>query len=231
MTPDSSLLKRLPALKSKSYLQLSISDTGIGMDEATMEHIFEPFFTTKPLDKGTGLGLSVVHGIISSYEGEITVESRPGEATSFRIYLPVIDQKIGDCVSDTIIPNGSGHILFVDDEQVILDMITRMLTKIGFCICAMKQPSQALEIVKMNPERFDLAITDLTMPEMNGIDFATELHKICSRIPIILMSGYGNDVQKTIALEKSGICKTLKKPVRLAELASAINEALGKGCA
>jgi len=231
IVPDSSMLKKLPALKSKSYLQLSITDTGIGMDEATMEHIFEPFFTTKSPDKGTGLGLSVVHGIISSYEGEITVESHPGVATSFRICLPVIDQQIGICTSDTLIPNGNGHILFVDDEQVILDMITRMLTKIGFSICAMKQPSKALEIVKMNPERFDLAITDLTMPEMSGIDFATELHKICSRIPIILMTGYGNNVQNTITLEKSGICKTLKKPVRFAELASNINEVLRKGYA
>ncbi|NTU53013.1 MAG: PAS domain S-box protein [Chlorobiaceae bacterium] len=224
--PDLDLLKKLPRLKAKSYMQLSVSDTGTGMDNATLEHIFEPFFTTKPIDKGSGLGLSVVHGIITGYDGDITVESNPGKGTTFRVFLPVINQEVEHSVSDQVSSTGKGHILFVDDEQVILDMVTKMLTKIGFDICAMKKPTDAIEIIRQNPDQFDLLITDLTMPEMNGLELATEVHNNNPGLPIILMTGYGKDIENTISMNEHGICQILKKPVRLAELVSTVNAAI-----
>jgi PAS domain S-box-containing protein len=226
IVPGNDLMKKLPELEAKTYIQLSISDTGSGMDEATIEHIFEPFFTTKSPDKGSGLGLSVVHGIITSYYGQITVESQPGLGTTFRIYLPVIDQRTDPASPEDLPARNKGKILFVDDEQVILDMITKMLTKIGYDICAVKAPSMAIELVRENTVRFDLVITDLTMPEMNGIEMASAIHSIAPLIPIIMMTGYGKEIEQNIFTQAHGISHILKKPVRFAELAASINEAI-----
>lgn len=224
--PNSTLTETVPELKAKGYIQLSISDTGSGMDEATIEHIFEPFFTTKAADKGSGLGLSVVHGIITSYQGHIAVESHPGLGTTFRIYLPVIDQRSDQATPDELPARNKGNILFVDDEQVILDMITKMLTKIGYDICAIKVPLKAIELVRENADRFNLVITDLTMPEMNGIEMATAMHSIAPSLPIIMMTGYGKEIEQNIITKSHGISHILKKPVRFSELAATINEAI-----
>jgi two-component system cell cycle sensor histidine kinase/response regulator CckA len=225
ITPDSALLKILPKLQAESYVQLSISDTGTGMDELTMERIFEPFFTTKAVNKGTGLGLSVVHGIISSFRGEITVHSIQQKGSTFRVYLPVINEK---AVPTPLIESQKkehGNILLVDDESAIREVITMMIKKIGFSIETMGSPKMALDAFHQQPERFDLIITDLTMPEMTGIEFATEVHKTRPQLPVILMTGYGKNID-TINPDKSNISRVLIKPVKMRQLASVINEVL-----
>ncbi len=226
MLPDAGMLKMLPRLSAERYVQLSIADTGTGMDEATMERIFEPFFTTKSVNKGTGLGLSVVHGIITSYNGEIAVESKPGRGTTVRIYLPVINESAEEETSEKPFDKGSASILFVDDEQAAVQMMTMMMTKLGFRIRALSSPLEALELFRHNPERYDLVITDLTMPDMTGIELARQLHEISPQLPVILMTGYGKDIEYTIPLSRYGICRFLRKPVRLAQLASTINEVI-----
>lgn len=224
--PDAGMLKMLSRLSARRYLQLSVTDTGTGMDEATMERIFEPFFTTKSVNKGTGLGLSVVHGIITSYNGEIAVDSKPGKGTAFRIYLPVINESAEEETSEKPFGKGNASILFVDDEQASVRMMTMMMTKLGFTIRALSSPLEALELFRHNSERFDLVITDLTMPDMTGIELARQLHEISPQLPVILMTGYGKDLESTIPLSRYGICRFLKKPVNLALLASTINDVI-----
>jgi PAS domain S-box-containing protein len=226
IVPDIGMQKMLPRLQAESYLRLSISDTGTGMDDTTMERIFEPFFTTKSVNKGTGLGLSVVHGIITSFGGEIIVDSNKEKGTTFTAYLPVIKEETGKVDIKDVPAKGNGSILFVDDESSVLKIMTMMITKLGFRIEAMSSPLQALELFRQNPERFDIIITDLTMPEMTGIELAEKLHKTRPQLPVILMTGYGKDLEQTTPLSHYGICKFLKKPVKLAELASTINEIL-----
>ncbi|NTW52139.1 MAG: PAS domain S-box protein [Chlorobiaceae bacterium] len=224
---DKHLRKTLPALHEDNYVQLSISDTGTGMDEATMERIFEPFFTTKAMNKGTGLGLSVVHGIVTGYKGVISVDSRPGKGTSFNIYLPVIDQEIVHTkTSCPLLQLNNSSILFVDDEESSTRMMTIMLAKFGLRLQTTNSPIEAVALLRQNPKKFDLVITDLTMPEMNGIDLARELHRISPRIPIILMTGYEKDLGNADALHASGISTILKKPAKMAQLVSTINDVI-----
>ena len=225
---DTDQHKRLPTLHAECYVKLSISDTGTGMDESTIERIFEPFFTTKSVNKGTGLGLSVVHGIITSFEGEVTVDSQSEKGTTFNIYLPVINEEAvkAPISAGESCTKGYGSILFVDDEPTVLKMMTMMITKLGFKIEAMCSPLQALERFRQNPEHFDLIITDLTMPEMTGIELVDEIHKTSPHLPVILMTGYGKEMQPAIPLNHYGICKYLKKPVKLVEMAATINDVI-----
>ena len=225
--PSGELLKSLPEPHAKRYAHLIVSDTGTGMDESVMERIFEPFFTTKSINKGTGLGLSVVHGIISNCNGQINVDSQPGKGTTFNIYLPVIEgQKSGVAEQEHLPEKGSGRVLFVDDEEASTRMMTIMLGKLGYSIQATNSPLQALELFRKNPDRFDLVITDLTMPEMTGIDLADELQSLKPGLPIILMTGYSKDLENVKALRKHGIRSFMKKPVKMARISSAIKEVI-----
>jgi len=223
---DSRLKKQLPKLHTESYIKLSISDTGTGMDESTIERIFEPFFTTKSVDKGSGLGLSVVHGIVASFNGEIAVESRPEKGTTFNVYLPVVNKPAEQAPVTQTCKKGYGNILLVDDESAVLRMMTIMVTKLGFKIQALSSPRQALELYRQNPERFDLIITDLTMPEMTGIELSEELHKTTPQLPVILMTGYEKNLEHTSFPGEYGIIQLLKKPVTMTQMATAINEVI-----
>ena len=208
------------------YLQLSITDTGCGMDDATMERIFEPFFTTKSVEKGTGLGLSVVHGIITACNGDICVESVLGKGTTLRVYLPVIAEKVSIESDSKNSMNISGSVLFVDDEPAAVQIMILMMKKLGHTIHAESSPVQALKLYNENPERFDLVITDLTMPEMTGIQLAGELHKTTPELPVILMTGYGKIIDQATSFSHYGISRLLKKPVKLVQLSAAVNEVL-----
>ncbi|HWR02305.1 MAG TPA: PAS domain-containing protein [Chlorobaculum sp.] len=208
------------------YLQLSITDTGSGMDEATVERIFEPFFTTKSVEKGTGLGLSVVHGIITACNGDISVESVLGQGTTLRVYLPVIAEKASIEPDSNNSNNISGSVLFVDDEPAAVQIMILMMKKLGHTIHAESSPVQALKLYRENPGRFDLVITDLTMPEMTGIQLAGELHKTTPELPVILMTGYGKIIDQATSFSHYGISRLLKKPVKLVQLSAAVNEVL-----
>jgi PAS domain S-box-containing protein len=226
INPGTDLPVQYLDFQAESCLQLSISDTGTGMDDATMERIFEPFFTTKSVNKGTGLGLSVVHGIITSFKGNIVVESQKGKGTTFRVYLPVVNDQIMKPTIKEIPGQGHGRILLVDDDLALLRVMTKMITKIGFTVHALNSPLQAVELFRQNPEKFDLLITDLIMPEMTGLELAEELHKTNSQFPVILMTGYGKDIDPEILSNFYEISKFLKKPLKLTEVALAINALL-----
>ncbi len=224
LMPDEHLLGLVPKLQRKKYVELSISDTGIGMDEATMERIFEPFFSTKSVNKGTGLGLSVVHGIVANVGGEIWAESQPGKGSVFRIYLPVSAYQIKKDVREPEVVSGSARLLFVDDELATLKMVTVLLGRLGYHVQTANSPLEAFELFQEHPERFDLVITDLTMPEMNGLELSSRLREISPELPVILVTGYGKDIEATPLLSSSGIRTILKKPVSMITLVSAINE-------
>ncbi|NTW53432.1 MAG: PAS domain S-box protein [Chlorobaculum sp.] len=228
--PESEFHKKLPRLKARRYVQLSITDTGLGMDEETMERVFEPFFTTKPVNKGTGLGLSVVHGIVTGCDGDIMVESEPGAGSNFRVFLPVIDQEATSLNSD-FEPGekqNKARVLFVDDELAATEVMRVMIGHLGFNIIALNSPIEALTEFTKDPNAFDLVITDLTMPEMTGIELARKLHMMNPRLKMILMTGYGKAIDNPASLSRYGLRKLLKKPVRLNELAEAIREVMSE---
>lgn len=226
ITLEGELGKELPKIGPGRFVNLTVSDTGCGMDEATMERIFEPFFTTKSVNKGTGLGLSVVHGIIKSFGGEITVQSRKGNGSSFSIFLPVIEEQQKKCELKEIPIQGSCQLLFIDDEESTLKMMSALLTQLGFRVKVFSSPLKALEVFRQEPAAFDLVITDLTMPEMNGIELVSALHEIREDLPVILMTGYGKEIENNASLARYGISRLLKKPVKIAQLSREINEVI-----
>ncbi|WP_236848173.1 hybrid sensor histidine kinase/response regulator [Chlorobaculum limnaeum] len=217
----------VPKLPEGNYVELTISDTGTGMDELTAERIFEPFFTTKSIDKGVGLGLSVVHGIVIAANGHLNVESEKGKGSTFHVWLPANENKASAKAEEKPQPaKYAANILFIDDEPAAVQMVSIMMTKLGYNIRAEKSPAEALKIFREQADQFDLVITDLTMPEMTGIQLTGEIHKISPSIPVILMTGYGKIIDHDTPLKHYGITRLLKKPVKLAQLASAVNEVL-----
>jgi PAS domain S-box-containing protein len=216
-----------PTMQHGTYLDLEISDTGCGMDGLTRSKIFDPFFTTKEKGKGTGLGLAVVHGIIKQHKGEITVVSEPGQGTAFHIYLPVIAEEsvyVGDVVLEEI-PRGSERILFVDDEIAITDMMQRTLSSLGYTVTVFSSSMEALDAYQKNPGDFDLVITDMTMPEMTGINLTGKLLALTPDLPVILCTGFSEAIDEAKA-KSFGICEYIKKPVDKRTLAEAIRKAL-----
>jgi len=178
-------------LEPGRYAQLSISDTGCGMCKETTEKIFDPFFTTKEIGKGTGLGLSVVHGIVTSHKGGIVVYSEPGLGTTFHIYLPLIENEIEEKSEEkeVAVRKGKECILLVDDEKEILFTGKKMLERNGYQVETKANSLEALEEFRNNPHKFDLVITDYTMPKMTGRQLAEELMKVRPNLPVILMGG------------------------------------------
>jgi len=213
-------------LKKGTYLQLIVSDTGTGIDPAIMDKIFDPFFTTKQLGEGTGLGLSVVYGIVKDIGGIISVESEPGKGTNFMIYLPLINgNKKTDEQKDLSVPHGNGCILYVDDEEPIASLGREMLTPLGYEVIACVSSSDALNIFRNDPARFDLIITDMTMPNMTGMTLAKEMIRIRPEIPIILSTGFSERITEEES-GKNGIKEFLMKPVSLPVLAQAVKRVM-----
>jgi len=222
-TPDAQFLASHPKLPARSYTRLIIADTGHGMDATTLQRIFEPFFTTKPVGKGTGLGLAVVHGIVQSHDGLITVQSQPGQGTSFHLYFPA--QSVPEAaasISFSDAPIGSGEsILVVDDEVVITSMLQRLLKALNYQGTVCNHPAEALRLLQEPSRTFDLVLTDLTMPEMNGLELARKIRLLRPQLPIILASGYTGSLTQA-NIHDAGICHVLAKPVALKEMARAL---------
>jgi len=218
---------KLAELALGPYVRLSVADNGHGMDAATIERIFDPFFTTKAPGDGTGLGLSVVHGIMRSHEGAITVRSQPGVGTTFDLYFPAVLGAAPDlAVGASAIPRGNGeHILFVDDEEALGRLARRMLERLGYSVEVHHRPKQALEAVRARPTAYALVITDLTMPELRGVDLARQLRQIRPDLPIVLTSGYSADLSPAEAAT-AGILEVVHKPFSVEVLAVAIRRAL-----
>jgi len=215
-----------PDMKPGAYLKLSISDTGHGMDSKVMERIFDPYFTTKEIGKGTGLGLSVVHGIVRSHKGHIEVYSEPGKGSAFHIYLPMIEDKARDKrITDQPVPGGKERILLVDDEIQIVEMMSYVLGHLGYTVSARTSSLEALEIFRSSPQSFDLVITDMTMPNMTGLELSEELMRIRPDIPILLCTGFSERVTEK-KIKESGIRELLMKPAPIKEIADAVRRIL-----
>jgi CheY-like chemotaxis protein len=217
---------RYPPLREGPWVRLSVSDTGPGMPQAVLDRLFEPFFTTKAPGVGTGLGLSVVHGVVQNHEGAIVVESRPGHGTTFDIYLPAIKTPSwsGE-VSVNAKPIAGRRILFVDDEGSIARLAQVMLRALGHAATTFGSAWDGLAALKTDPAAFDLVITDLTMPGMTGVDFAREIRAIRPDIPIILSSGYADEVSEE-TLQSLGILEVLPKPFQMQALGAAVGRAM-----
>ncbi len=183
-----------PPLPPGAYLRLSVSDTGHGMDRRTMERIFDPFFTTKEPGRGTGLGLSVVHGIVRNHKGGISCASEPEKGTCFRVYLPLVEGEGtgGEDAPIEAVPKGKERILFLDDEEDIVVSTQKMLVGLGYEVVAGSDSREALNVFRAQPERFDLVITDQTMPHMTGDRLAQEILGLRPGLPILICTGMGS---------------------------------------
>jgi len=210
------------------YAKLSVSDTGHGMDKATLERIFLPYFTTKKVGEGTGLGLATVHGIVKSHEGAITVHSEPGRGTTFDIFFPLCAQaaKTAGEEDAEIFPQRSNcRILFVDDEEIIAQMGKEILEVFGYKVESRTGSVEALEVFRADPAGFDLVIADQTMPNLTGAELARQLMKIRPDIPVILCTGFSETVNERQA-KAIGIREYVMKPIVTNDLVKAIERAL-----
>ncbi|HEY3275734.1 MAG TPA: PAS domain S-box protein [Syntrophorhabdaceae bacterium] len=224
--PGSEADLKLPPGK---YIELTVKDTGTGIDREVLKRIFEPFFTTKEVGQGTGLGLSVVYGIVKGLNGEVVVESTPGIGSAFRIFLPRGEEAlVADEKHTARVKRGKKeHILFIDDEKILAELGKSHLERLGYEVTAMTDGMKAVRLFSKNPQQFNLVFTDMTMPEMTGLDVARSLIEKRPDIPIILCTGYSDDIspEKAAAM---GIKGFLMKPLSRAELATSLRRVLDK---
>jgi len=216
----------LHGVKLGRYLNLTVSDQGYGMTAETLEKLYDPFFTTKKHKEGTGLGMSVVHGIVKNHKGAITVRSQLGEGTTFNIYLPAVTKQRleGEGTEPAILP-GTEHILVVDDEPGLVKMQKRMLESMGYKVETRVSSIEALALFKAAPARFDLVITDMTMPSMTGEELAQELLLIRADIPVIICTGFSNTIDEHKARDM-GCRAFLRKPILKQTLAETIRSVM-----
>jgi len=209
------------------YACLSFADTGVGMSRDVMSRIFEPFFTTKEKGKGTGMGLSVVHGIVKHMKGDIQVYSEPGKGTEFRVYLPVVGNAYEkqEPTADEPMRGGCERLLLVDDEAVIIAMEKQVLERLGYQVTSRTGSIEALETFRASPDKFDLVITDMSMPKMSGDKLADELMKIRPDIPVLLCTGFGDSMTDE-KIKSLGLRGILMKPMMMKDLARKIREVL-----
>ena len=218
----------VPGLQVGPYIRLTIKDNGIGMSSDVLERMFDPFFTTKPIGEGSGMGLSVVHGIVANHGGALMVDSQMGIGTKIEVYLPAISLPISDRDEDQgPIPLGKEAILFVDDEETIVWLGKELLEQLGYTVEVQTNSVEALNVFRQNPERFDLVITDQTMPGLTGEALSRELLRIRPELPIILCTGFSHimTAEKAKAL---GIQAYLMKPLAIRDLASIVRHVLDK---
>lgn len=209
------------------YAILEICDDGEGISDEQRGHIFEPFFTTKASGQGTGLGLSVVHGIVTTHEGAIDVESKIGNGTTFRVYLPPSKKDERPSAVKSSTPSGQGlHVLLVDDEPNLLRVLKRGLQRLGFEVTAMEDPRQAIEAVRQAPDSFHAYITDFDMPGLNGIESTRVIREIRAELPIMLCSGF-MDTKTSDEATEAGVTRLMTKPILAKHLAQAICDLQG----
>ncbi len=215
-------------MKPGDYLELTVKDTGSGIAPEVLDHIFEPFYTTKGFGRGSGMGLSVVHGIVKRLGGAITVRSRPGEGTLFTVYLPLY---VGKTYAQTSTPETGPSekcrekILLVDDEELILSSLQRVLKMSGYRVVAVRDSAEALRLFEREPYEYDLIVTDLTMPKMTGVELTRKALETRPDIPVVLCTGF-NDVINEQEAKSLGIRELLLKPADSRELKKIVRRAL-----
>jgi signal transduction histidine kinase/ActR/RegA family two-component response regulator len=215
-----------PGVEPGEYLQIVVEDSGSGMSPDIMKRVFEPFFTTRLVGEGTGMGLAVVYGIVKSLHGTITVESEPGVGSTFRVFLPKVRTETeSEPAQPDQNPRGTERVLFVDDEELLMEWGKVALERLGYTVTALTDSAEALKLFSSDPSQFDLIITDQTMPGIPGLQLSKELLKIRPDIPIILCTGHSDTVSPEMAKE-AGIREFLMKPLAKQELAQVIRRVL-----
>jgi len=212
--------------KQGQYVMISVSDTGHGMSEETMQHIFEPFFTTKG-GKGTGLGLAMVYGIMKQHEGFINCYSELGHGTTFRLYFPVVSKETEENLElDSAVPlGGSETILLVDDEEFLCDIGSQILTRAGYTVLTTINGRDALDLYRNQRSDISLVLLDLIMPEMGGEECFQELVNIDPKVKVIISSGFLSD-GTTEEATVLGIRGLVEKPYNMRQLLGLVREVL-----
>ena len=227
VTLDETFSKTHP-IDPHRYVRISVTDTGVGMDQETLKRIFDPFFTTKKRGLGTGLGLASAYGIIKNHFGTIVVCSEIRKGTTFNVYLPVSDQEVNEEPSlDQNLVKGSANILLVDDESIVIDVCKKMLEKLGYAVIMAKNGRKAVDMFRKNSEDIDLIILDMIMPGMDCAQTFDQLREINSSIPILLSSGYSLNGQANKIMEK-GCNGFIQKPFLITQLSEKIQTILNK---
>lgn len=213
----------------RKWVVLSVLDTGAGIEPAVLPRIFEPYFTTKDKSRGTGMGLAMVHGIVTRHGGRIEVKSEVGVGTTFDIYLPVAESASSVESVLAVVPpvGGTEHVLLVEDEEQVQEVVTSILQGLGYRVTSCRASHEALQLFREAPHEFDLLITDLTMPVMTGADLAEQIHKIRPGLPIVLSTGYSDQITPDV-LHRSGTDNYFLKPVTLQGLAQVVRNALDR---
>jgi len=216
-------------LRPGTFMVLEVSDTGVGMSRAVLERIFDPYFTTKGESGGTGMGLAVVHGIVREHNGHISVYSEPGEGTTFKILLPQIVASIKSHVVRQMeeMPVGTERILLVDDEEFVLDLERAILEKLGYRVTAFQDPVEALAVYDKYMDDFDLIMTDMTMPKMNGAQLVAEIIQRNPRADVIICTGFSELINEKKA-KALGAKEYVMKPFVLREIAATLRKVLDK---
>jgi signal transduction histidine kinase len=223
---DEETAARCPELKPGPFIRLTVEDTGCGIAPDILPRIFDPFFTTKPQGEGTGMGLAVVHGIVASSGGAISVTSRVGRGTSFRVYFPRASEAVEpEQAAPGPIAKGHGRVLVVDDEETQAASLRVILERLGYEASFETDAVRALERFRAHPGDFDVVVTDQTMPRLVGSKLAEEILRIRPDIPIILCTGFSDDVSEETA-GSLGIREFVMKPYTIREMAAAIRRAL-----
>jgi CheY-like chemotaxis protein len=215
-------------LTSGKYIQLTVADTGPGIDPDIIDRIFDPYFTTKEVGKGTGMGLAVVQGIVNSHNGALMVKNQPGRGATFIVYLPLTDElPATDAWKPKILELGDETILFVDDEKSIVDMCSEMLTRLGYRVETAMTPLAALDQFQSNPKKFDLVITDMTMPQMTGLQLVKRIKAVNPKVPVVLCTGFSAYItpENASAMDIQGY---LTKPIVKLEMAKMVRQVLDK---
>jgi PAS domain S-box-containing protein len=208
------------------YVKISVTDTGVGMDDKTLKRIFDPFFTTRDMGRGAGLGLASTYGIIKNHNGIINAYSEKGKGSTFNIYLPVSNKHMTKEMGSSKLPVGGNEtILLVDDEPVIMEVTKPMLEVLGYKVYCAGSGQEAIDIIRQKGETIDLVILDMIMPGIGGAETFDQLKLMNKEIPVILSSGYSLNGQAEQILEK-GCCGFIQKPFNLDELSEKIRKAL-----
>ena len=227
--PDAAFIQKFPDMDVGPLVGLRVEDTGVGMGEATLERVFEPFYTTKSATGGTGLGLAVVHGIVKSHRGSISVKSQPGQGTVFDLFFPIMNEsEKPDPIETQVLSHGDGErIMLVDDEVPVLKAVSELLERLNYRVTECTNPLDCERLLKSFPNRFDLVITDLRMREMLGTELSGRLSVIRPGLPIILITGHAQELSQQ-DLGVFGVCSLLHKPCSLETLASTVRQVLSR---
>jgi len=225
---DEALARKIPGLKEGRYARLTVSDSGCGMDAATLARIFDVFYTTKPVGEGTGLGLSMVHGTMRSHGGAVTVDSTPGKGSSFALYFPAakeMAQKEEAGVAPAQALVSGRRVLYVDDEEALVLLASRVLSRLGHEVASFTDPVAALQEFYARPRDFDVVVTDLSMPYMSGVEFAREVIALCPDMPVVMTTGYLRSEDEKLA-RTAGVRELILKPTTMDELARVLDTIL-----